>query len=46
MDKGTFDWMQRMEQNQLWIMTALNKLLPEEKKEPKKGIDQKPTPTE
>ena len=45
MDKGTFDWMQRIEGKLDYIITAMQPKT-ESKKEEKKTIEQKPTPQE
>ena len=44
MDKGTFDWMQRIEGKLDYIITAMQPKT--EKKEEKKNIEQRPTTQE
>ncbi len=45
MDKGTYDWMARIEAKQDYILVLLQPQ-PEKKEKTKKEIEQKPTATE
>ncbi len=46
MDKGTFDWLTRIETKLDYIITAMQPKTEPEKKEEKKTIEQRPTKEE